>query len=67
MITHPTEVSYRTDTDRLRREAGLLTADEKLRFAAELVADAAQVEPRPARKSALHIAVQMVRTAIMTR
>ena len=54
-------------TDRLRVESGLMSADEKLRFAAELVADAAQVEPRPARKSALHIAVEMLRQAIMTR
>lgn len=54
-------------TDRLRVEAGLMTAEERLRYAVELLANAAQTEERPARKHALHIAVQTVREAVMTR
>lgn len=54
-------------TDRLRLESGLLTPAEKLTYAAELLADATQVEPRPARRLALHEVITMLRVAIMTR
>lgn len=54
-------------TDTLRLEAGLMTPDERLRYAAELLADAAQTDGRPTRQALLRTVVRDLRVAVMTR
>ena len=48
-------------TDRLRLETGLLTRTEKLRYACELLADAAQVEPQRELQNELRAVILTVR------